>query len=78
MRISIRRRHWPSLFDLAREINQAGDSGIGFKEAKKVLLTLAREVLGLKLHDVIIVVPTAKLTSTTFAATVVIGDNRLQ
>jgi cysteinyl-tRNA synthetase len=60
------------LFDLAREINQAADSGLSFQEAKKVLLSLAREVLGLKL-DVIIVVPTAHLTLTTFAPTVVIA-----
>jgi cysteinyl-tRNA synthetase len=37
------------LFDLAREINQAGDSGLGFQDAKEVLVSLAREVLGLKL-----------------------------
>ncbi len=39
------------LFDLARAINQAGDSGVGFQDAKKVLLSLAREVLGLKLEE---------------------------
>ena len=61
------------LFDLARAINQAADSGLGFQEAKRVLLSLAREVLGLRL-DVIIVVPTAHLTLTTFAPTVVIGE----
>ncbi len=38
------------LFDLARVINQAGDSGIGFKDAKGVLLSLARDILGLKLE----------------------------
>jgi cysteinyl-tRNA synthetase len=38
------------LFDLARAINQAADSGISFQEAKKLFLTLAREVLGFKLE----------------------------
>jgi cysteinyl-tRNA synthetase len=37
------------LFDLARAINQAGDSGLSFQDAKEVLVSLAREVLGLKL-----------------------------
>ena len=37
------------LFDLARAINQAGDSGAGFTKAKEVLIELAR-VLGLKLE----------------------------
>jgi cysteinyl-tRNA synthetase len=40
-----------TLFDLAREINQAADSGLGFRDAKKVLLTLAHEVLALKLEE---------------------------
>ncbi|MBA7615469.1 Cysteine--tRNA ligase [subsurface metagenome] len=40
-----------TLFDLAREINQAADSGLGFREAKEILLSLAREVLGLKLLE---------------------------
>jgi len=40
-----------ALFDLAREINQAADSGLGFQDAKEVLLSLAREVLGLKLPE---------------------------
>jgi len=38
------------LFDLARVINQAADSGIGFKDARSVLLKLARDILGLKLE----------------------------
>ena len=37
------------LFDLARAINQAADSGTGFSEAKKILSELAEENLGLKL-----------------------------
>ncbi len=36
-----------ALFDLAREINQAADSGLGFKDAKEALLKLAGDVLGL-------------------------------
>jgi len=42
------------LFDLAREINQAGDGGIGIDKAKNTLLSLARNVLGLKLPLIII------------------------
>ena len=62
------------LFDLARVINQAADSGIGFKDAKEVLLSLAREVLGLRLRrDVSIEVPTLRLNLTTYAPTVVIS-----
>ena len=38
------------LFDLAREINQAADSGTGFMDAKKVLLELANNILGLELQ----------------------------
>jgi len=38
------------LFDLARVINQAGDSGAGFAGAKGVLSELAENVLGLKLE----------------------------
>jgi len=41
------------LFDLARVINQAADSGLGFHDAKEVLLSLAREVMGLKLPRII-------------------------
>ena len=41
-----------TLFDLAREINQAADSGISFQVARDLLLSLAREVLGLKLRIV--------------------------
>jgi cysteinyl-tRNA synthetase len=39
-----------ALFELARAINQAADSGLGFGKAKSVLLELARNVLGLKLE----------------------------
>lgn len=37
------------LFDLSRVINQVADSGLSFQGAQGVLLSLAREVLGLKL-----------------------------
>ena len=37
------------LFDLARVINQAGDSGLSFLRAQSILSELARNVLGLKL-----------------------------
>jgi len=37
-----------TLFDLARAINQAGDSGLSFLDAKKVLLSFSYQVLGLK------------------------------
>jgi cysteinyl-tRNA synthetase len=42
------------LFDLAREINQAGDGGIGIDKAQNTLLSLARDVLGLKVPKRII------------------------
>jgi len=42
-----------TLFDLAREINQAGDAGIDIDEAQSILLSLARAVLGLKLLRII-------------------------
>jgi len=38
------------LFDLARAINQAGDSGLSFLKARSVLSELACSVLGLKLE----------------------------
>ena len=62
-----------TLFDLAREINQAADSGLGFHDAKDTLLSLAREVLGLKLSDVYIEVSALRLKLRTYAPTVVIG-----
>ena len=39
------------LFDLARKINEAGDAGIGLANAQNTLVSLAREVLGLKLPE---------------------------
>jgi len=41
------------LFDLARKINEAGDAGINFSNAQSTLLSLSREVLGLKLPRII-------------------------
>lgn len=38
-----------TLFELARAINQAADSGLGFRNAQSLLSTLARDVLGLDL-----------------------------
>jgi len=37
------------LFELANAINQAGDAGVGIGQAQGTLISLAREVLGLKL-----------------------------
>jgi cysteinyl-tRNA synthetase len=41
------------LFDLARAINQAGDTGISIGKAQSTLVSLAQEVLGLKLPQII-------------------------
>ena len=62
-----------TLFDLARAINQAGDAGISFLEAKSVLEELARNVLGYRRRDVVINVPTASMTVSAFAPTVYIS-----
>ncbi len=51
-----------SLFDLARAINQADESGLSFVAAQSVLSGLARDILGLKQRDVIMNVPTASAT----------------
>ncbi len=45
------------LFDLAREINEAGDAGISIKKAQSTLLSLAQDVLGLTLKPVAFVEP---------------------
>jgi len=42
-----------TLFDLAKAINEAGDAGISFANAQSILVSLAREVLGLKLPRII-------------------------
>jgi cysteinyl-tRNA synthetase len=54
-----------TLFDLARDINQAADTGLDSKDAKEVFLSLSREVLGLKLAF-------TKLTG--FAPTIIIRE----
>jgi len=41
-----------ALFDLAREVNQAADSGAGFAKAQSVLISLAKDVFGLRLPPV--------------------------
>jgi cysteinyl-tRNA synthetase len=61
------------LFDLARAINQAADSGISVMNAQTILPNLYHNVFGLRRRDVIIEVPTARLTITAYAPTVVIG-----
>ncbi|MFC1956932.1 cysteine--tRNA ligase [Chloroflexota bacterium] len=43
-----------ALFNLAGAINQAADSGTSFQDAKGILLSLAQDVLGLKLPQIII------------------------
>jgi len=52
-----------TLFDLARAINQAGDSGLSFLRARSVLSELARNVLGLKLgiFDSFLRIPTSEI-----------------
>jgi len=40
-----------ALFDLARAINQAADSGLSFLKARSVLLDLANNILGLKFES---------------------------
>jgi cysteinyl-tRNA synthetase len=43
------------LFDLARKINEAGDAGISTDNARNTIVSVAREVLGLKLPRIIYV-----------------------
>jgi len=50
-----------ALFDLEREIHQAGDKGISFVNAQNTLLSLAREVLGLRLPRTIKVTVTDRV-----------------
>jgi len=63
------------LFDLARAIYQASNSGVGFKDAKEVFLSLAHKVLGLRLRHIIITPPPLRLKLTTYAPDVIIGAN---
>jgi cysteinyl-tRNA synthetase len=63
-----------TLFDLAREINQAADSGLDFQDAQDELLSLARGVLGLKLPRHIHVQVSARISlKATVDATVIPG-----
>jgi len=61
------------LSELAKAINQAADSGISVTGAQEILFNLYRNVLGLKRRDVVIEVPTARLTIKAHAPNVVIG-----
>jgi cysteinyl-tRNA synthetase len=65
------------LFDLARAINQAGNSGINFRQAQKTLTQLAQDVLGLRLDIYIIVSPITVKTSV-IASTVSTVDKSTQ
>ena len=53
-----------TLFELAREINQAADSGISFGKAQNILLELARNVLGLRAPRIVTASATLKATGT--------------
>jgi cysteinyl-tRNA synthetase len=65
-----------TLFDLAKAINQAGDSGLGFQNAKYTLLSLGREILGLKLPKRIIKVISERISiKETIDATIPITVN---
>ncbi len=65
-----------TLFDLAKAINQAGDSGLGFQNAKGTLLSLGREILGLKLPKRIIRVISERISiKETIDATIPITVN---
>jgi cysteinyl-tRNA synthetase len=63
------------LFDLASAINQACDAGISIGEARNTLVSLGREVLGLRLRHVIVTPPPAELKLTFYAPDVIIGAN---
>ncbi len=63
------------LFDLASAINQAADSGMSIDKAQSTLVSLAREVLGLRLpRNVIIDVPTATVEALGLAPEIVVID----
>jgi cysteinyl-tRNA synthetase len=65
-----------ALFELARDINRAGDAGVSIAKAQGILVSLGREVLGLRLEsknqNIVIEVPTLRLKITTYAPTVII------
>jgi cysteinyl-tRNA synthetase len=62
------------LFNLARAINQAGDSGFNLRQAQNTLTQLARTVLGLKLN-IVIKVPSIKTTTSVGSTTIILGAN---
>jgi len=62
-----------SLFDLARDINQASEAGHSFIKAQSVLTELSRNIIGLKQEDVVINVPTAEGEMRGYAPTVDTG-----
>jgi cysteinyl-tRNA synthetase len=62
------------LFDLANAINQAGDQGIGFKDAQELFSNLACDIIGLRLRrDIVVTVPTIKVKASALAPTVYIS-----
>jgi len=62
------------LFDLARKINEAGDAGINYSSAQNTLLSLARQVLGLKIpRHIRVPVSTGISLKATIEATVIPG-----
>ncbi len=62
------------LFDLAREINEAADAGIGIDKAQSILVSLAREVLGLKLPRIISLKGSFKISGKLSAKATVISS----
>jgi cysteinyl-tRNA synthetase len=64
------------LFDLAREMNQAGDSGINFSKAQSILLELGRNVLGLRIPRMVTLSATVKGTTTLKAKLTVIRGSK--
>jgi len=61
------------LFELTSAINQAADAGVGIKKAQNTLVSLAREVLGLKLPRIIYGKASLKGLGTLTARGTVIG-----
>ena len=62
------------LFDLSRKINEAGDAGINYSNAQNTLLSLSREVLGLKLQRTIRIESSVTIGIKTTADATVIPD----
>lgn len=63
-----------ALFDLARDINQAGDEGVNFRQAQKTLTQLAKDVLGLRLN-IVIEVPSIEGKASVGSPTLILGAN---